>query len=218
MPAERVPFAEGLRLSPVPPGTTLLVVGEGAEVGREYCLRLLGGGPEEGAIVVATSPDARRVLARCELADGRFDLSRLPFVTGVDGPQSGGQPTRVLAVGDDADPTTTAPRLRALREDLVREGVGRVRTGVVSLTPLVGGDGAASAGRLVDVVADQVGDHGGLGVFHLDADTVEPSVVESLAERCHGRVDVRDGEEGPEVRISGLSGQPGGWLSAPLRP
>lgn len=214
-PTDRVGFAGGLPLSPVPPGTTLLVVG-GDPVGRDLCLRLLGGGDDEGALVVTTTPAARRALAPCEVEGGRFDLSRLQVVSCVGGPPEDGLPTRVLTVPTFADATAAGSQVAALSDDLGREGASQVRTGVVSLTPFVEAADASSVGRFVDLVAERVGD--GFGALLVDPGAVGSAAVETLTQRCDGRLDVRDGEDGPAVHASGMDGQPDGWQPAPLRP
>ena len=212
---ERVGFAAGLPLSAVAPGTTLLVVGDDAGPGRDLCLRLLGGERGDGALVVTTSAAARRVLEPCETEGGRFDLSRLPLVAG---PAGEAVPTRVLAVRDPKDLTAVGLRMAGLHGDLDREGAARVRTGVVSLSPLVAANGVTAVSRFVNAVAGRVGAHDGLGALLVDPQMVEPAVIETLATLCGGRLDAREGEDGLEVRVDGVPDQPDGWRPAPLEP
>lgn len=52
---------------------------------------------------------------------------------------------------------------------------------------------------------------GGLGVFHIDPTTQDDRVVNTITQLCDGRIDVRTGDGGRELRVRGLADQSRAW-------
>jgi hypothetical protein len=53
----------------------------------------------------------------------------------------------------------------------------------------------------------------GLGVFFIDPSTQDDAVVNTLSQFLDGRIDVRDGEDGSELRSRGAVEGPRDWTA-----
>ena len=208
---------EGVPVDPVLPGTSLLVAGASHAGTREVAFRLLAGGAGEGTIVVTTNQRAARVASNCEAAGVTLSPDRSAIVScvGQDDRDEdvGAQVVRVTGPGDL---TGIGMRYSRLAEELHRNGVTRVRTGVVSVSTLLSFSDLQTVSRFVHTLVGRVGSVDGLGVFLIDPEAVDERVVSNIAQFCDGRVDVRDDDGGPELRVRGLPGQSREWSEVEL--
>lgn len=110
---------------------------------------------------------------------------------------------RVLCVDPDADErTATAEALRTAGFDVAVAGTLA--------------DARAAVDPDLDCVVTEatLPDGDGLGLLALDSRAHEERAVSTIQQLCDGRIEVRSGDGGREVRVNGLPGQPEGW--APL--
>jgi hypothetical protein len=207
---------EGVPVEPVLPGTSLLVAGPSHAGTREVAFHLLAGAPGEGTIVVTTNQRATRVAHDCEVAGVRLSSDRSAVVSCV------GQDDRdedidaeVVRVTGPGDLTGIGMRYSRLAEQFHRNGVTRVRTGVISVSTLLSFSDLQTVSRFVHTLVGRVGSVDGPGVFLVDPEVVDERVVSNVAQLCDGRVDVRD-DDGPELRVRGLPGQSREWSGVEL--
>jgi hypothetical protein len=91
-------------------------------------------------------------------------------------------------------------------------GVERVRTGVVSVSTLLSFSDLQTVSRFVHTLVGRIEAVGGIGVLMIDPVTHDDRAVRTIAQFCDGRVDVREGETGGELRVRGIADQPQGWV------
>lgn len=207
------PYAFGsLPLEAVSPGTNLLVTGGTFAGASELALGLLRGGDGDGVILVSADTAGDRAIEKYEAGEAEVDRSRLCVVDCV-GRETDLSPARVLPVSSPGDLTGIGMRFSKLYQELVRDGAGRVRTGIHSVSTLFAYADQRRVSRFIHTIAGRVRTVDGLGVFLADPGMVDARLLSTVGNFCNGRIDVRDEGDGPEARVRGLPGQPDGWKS-----
>ena len=208
---------DGLPLNPVEPGTSLLVTGPVLSGARELGLRLLcSPDADGGTVLVATDSDAATMLEDFERHGGVLDRGRVRV---IDCAQEGSTlpEDSVSDISTPADLTGIGLEYSGHYESMYASGHTRVRTGIVTLTPLlVYSDDVRAVYRFLNTITGRIGTADGLGVCVLDPDAHEEQVVESVAQFFDGRVDVRADAGDLELRVAGLRDQPTNWT--PVEP
>lgn len=198
---------EGLPLEPVDAGTTVLVVGPTHGGTRDLALRMLAGGPGEGAIVVSTNQRSSRIAADCERVGLRLTADHTAILDCV-GENDGDVPARVLPVSGPSDLTGIGMRFSDVYREFQRAEVERVRTGLYSASTLLTFSDLRTVSRFVHQLVGQIDR---VGVLLVDPTSSDERAVGTLSQFCSGRIDVRDRDEQPELRARGLPGQPRAW-------
>ncbi|MFC7026602.1 hypothetical protein ACFQJ5_01650 [Halomicroarcula sp. GCM10025324] len=201
----------GTPLNPVDQGTNLLVTGPILDGTRETALRLLAADPNDGVVVVAADTSAREILEGFDSLDCDVSGGRVRIVDcGQNSDEELGE--FVTSVSTPADLTGIGIEYSAQYEQVYARGYDAVRTGIYTLTPLlVFSDDVRSVFRFVNIVTSRIRTADGLGVCVLDPDAHDDRVVGSIAQSFDGRIDVRAGDDGPEIRVKGLPDQPREW-------
>ena len=205
---------ENLPLEGVPRGTNLLLAGPTLGGTRELLLRMLLG--EDGVVIITADSSARKTLAEFERVGGTVERDRTRVVSCT---QEGGEDLgpAVSSVGSPGDLTGIGIEYSGHYESMYASGHTRVRTGIVTLTPLlVYSDDVRAVYRFLNTITGRIGTADGLGVCVLDPDAHEEQVVESVAQFFDGRVDVRADAGDLELRVAGLRDQPTNWT--PVEP
>jgi hypothetical protein len=203
---------DGLPLNPVDPGTNLLVTGPVLSGAREMGLRLLCSSDVDGGTVfIATDSDAATMLEEFGTHGGVLERERVRVVDCAQ--ESNDLPEEsVSAVSTPADLTGIGIEYSGHYESTYASGYTRVRTGIITLTPLlVYSDDVRAVYRFLNTITGRIGTADGLGVCVLDPDAHEEQVVESVAQFFDGRVDVRADTGDLELRVAGLRDQPSDW-------
>ncbi|ACV47545.1 MULTISPECIES: DUF7504 family protein [Halomicrobium] len=207
---------EGVPLEPVPAGTNLLVTGPSLGGLRQLSLSLLSGPADEGVLLVTADVSASEVVADFEAVGGDADPGKMCLVDCTH-ESDGTESDRVHGVATPADLTGIGMSLSALYEQLYDDGLQRVRVGVYTLGPLlVYADDVRPVYRFLHTVAGRVRAADGLGVCAVDPAAHDERTIRSVAQAFDGRVELREGDAGHQLRVRGLSGQPGGWLDVTL--
>lgn len=202
---------EGLPLSPVEPGTTLLVAGPAMGGTRDLFLRMVAPMPgEEGVILVSTRSNAESIVGELDEATRSLDRRAVGVVDATGGQATGGN-DRFRTVSGPSDLTGIGMELTDIYERFVNQGARRVRVGVDSLSTLLVYTDVQTVFRFMHVTAGRVSSADGLGVFVIDPSSHDDQTVQTLSQLFDGRVDVREGDEAPEVRVRGLAGQSNDW-------
>lgn len=203
---------EGLPLAPVRAGTTVLVAGPAHAGARDLGFRMLAGGPDEGTIVVTTNQRAERVAADCERAGVAVTHDSTAIIDCV-GDEDTGVPARLLTVSSPSDLTGIGMRFSDVYRDFAQGGMTRVRTGLCSVSTLLTFSDLQTVSRFVHTLVGRIDSVDGFGVLLVDPGNHDERTVGTLSQFCGGRIDVRDTEEGPEMRVRGLPDQPRDWTS-----
>ena len=114
------------------------------------------------------------------------------------------------------DLTGIGMRYSKLVEELHRDGVERVRTSVVSVSTLLSFSDVQTVSRFVHTLVSRIGSIDGLGVLLIDPDAVDERVLSNVAQFCDARVDVRERDDAPEMRVRGLPEQSREWAEIDL--
>lgn len=203
-------FAAALPVEPVAPGTSLLVAGGTHEGARPLALRLAAPADDEALVVVTTDKSGPRLVDRCGAAVDALDRDRVGVVDCV-GDGTDGQGERIEAISGPSDLTGIGMHYSSLYGTFHGEGTDRVRSVFDSLsTMLLFGD-THTVGRFVHTITSRIDTAGGLGVFVIDPSIHDEREVDTIARFCDGRIDVREGADGPELHVRGLPGQPREW-------
>ncbi|EMA00846.1 RecA-superfamily ATPase, KaiC/GvpD/RAD55 family [Haloarcula vallismortis] len=203
---------DGLPLNPVDLGTSLLVTGPVLSGAREMGLRLLCSPDiDGGTVLVSTDSDATTMLEDFERYGGVLDRDRVRVIDCAQ-ESSGLQDDSVSTVSTPADLTGIGIEYSGHYESTYANGYTRVRTGIITLTPLlVYSDDVRAVYRFLNTITGRIGTADGLGVCVLDPDAHEEQVVESVAQFFDGRVDVRADAGDLDLRVKGLRDQPTEW-------
>ncbi|GAB7094865.1 hypothetical protein JCM30237_20180 [Halolamina litorea] len=201
---------DGLSLSSIRPGTTVLLAGPAHAGTRDLGLRLLSRPADEGAIVVTTNRRSRRIAddsERVGLSLSRESAAILDCV----GDEDESVPARVLSVSGPSDLTGIGMRYSDVYRTFAREDTDHVRTGLFSLSTLLSFGDLKTVSRFVHTLVGRIDAVDGLGVLLIDPAIHDDRTVSTLSQFCSGRIDVRDGDDGPELRARGLPDQPRDW-------
>lgn len=201
---------EGLR-----PGTNVLVTGPAMDAGRDLGLRLVCPSVEgEGSLLVTTDSSCGRMLDAFESRYGEWPRSTAAFVdcASRDGDEDDLEaPVRHLS--SPGDLTGIGISFSALVQGFSDDGIERVRLGLFSLNTLLMYADMRTVFRFGHTVAGRVASIDGLGVFFIDPTTQDDTVVNTLSQFLDGRVDVREGGDGAELRTRGAVVGPRDWTA-----
>lgn len=209
-------FAD-LPVPPIRPGTSVLLSGPTHAGTRQLAFRLLVGGDDEGTIVITTNARARRVIEDCRTAGLTVGPDRTAVVDCV-GDGDDDLPARVVGVSGPADLTGVGMRYSKLYRTFHEAGLDRVRTGVCSVSTLLSFSDLQTVSRFVHTMVGRIDSVDGFGVFLIDPETQDARTVSTVGQFCGARIEVRDGDAGPELRTRGLVTGNGDWTPFDPRP
>lgn len=201
---------DGVPLDPVRGGTSILVAGPSHGGTKELAYRMLVGDDDEGVIILTTNATAADITVDCEAVGIEVSPDRMGIVDCLDSDDSG-VPARVLTVSSAQDPTGIGMRYSKLYSDFHGEGVESVRTGLFSISTVLSLTELQTVSRFVHTLVGRVSKVGGLGVFLVDPAMHDERELQTISQFCDGRVDVREGDDGPELRAQGFLGQSSSW-------
>ncbi|MFB6233840.1 MAG: hypothetical protein ABEH81_16300 [Halopenitus sp.] len=201
---------DGLPLSAVRPGMSILVAGSAHAGARELGLRLLAAPADEAAILITTNQRAVRIADDCRRVGLDVSEERTAIIDCVGGEESDAD-AKVLPVSGPSDLTGIGMRYSDVYRSFVADDRERVRTGLHSLSTLVSFGDLKNVSRFLHTLVGRIDAVDGLGVFQIDPTNHDDRTVSTLAQFCSARVDVREGEEGPEFRARGIPGQSREW-------
>lgn len=198
---------------PVPParaGTSVLVAGSSHAGARELALRMLTGPGDEGTILVSTNDRAASLAERCESVGMAVSPDRVGIVDCV-GDDTESLPARVLPVTGPGDLTGIGIRFSTLCQDLHDANVAGIRTGVLSLSTLLSFSDLQTVSRFVHTLTGRIDVERALGVFLVDPAAVDDRSVSTVGQFCDARIDVREGDASPELRVRGIPNASREW-------
>lgn len=201
-----------LPLSELHSGTTVLVAGSPHAGTRDLALRMLVGDPGQGAIVITTNQRSRRIVDDCRRVGLNLSRDTTAILDCVGG-EDNEVPARVLPVSGPSDLTGIGMRYSDVYRQFKRSDIEEVRTGLFSMSTLLSFGDLSTVSRFVHTLAGRIDSVDGLGVLLIDPAIHDDRTVSTLAQFCRGRIDVREGDDGPELWARGLPNQEQGWVS-----
>lgn len=201
---------EGLPLADIRPGTSVLLAGPAHAGTRELGLRMLAGGAGEGAIAVTTNQRAERLVEDCERFDVDVGTDRTAILDCV-GECDQSVPARILPVSGPSDLTGISMRYSDVYREFANADRDRVRTGLYSVSTLLSFGDLRAVSRFVHTLVGRIDGVDGVGILLVDPTTHDRSTVNTLAQFCAGRIEVREAESGPELRATGLPDHSRDW-------
>ncbi|PSQ09077.1 hypothetical protein BRC93_13855 [Halobacteriales archaeon QS_5_70_15] len=201
-------FGSALPIGPVRAGTNVLIEGAGADGTDRLLDRILVSerGPGEAAVLVSTEEPGPSTRHRLRGAD---NVGLVSCGAEIDDVPDGVTASRV---GSPGDLTGIGIRFSKIAEAV--SGGGGIRVGVDSLsTLLMYVEDPRSVFRFVHAFAGRIAAVDGLGLFVVDPGIHDDRTLAMLRGPFDSRIQVRTGEHGPELRVSGLAGQGAGWQS-----
>lgn len=203
---------EGVPLAGLRPGTSVLVSGPAHAGTRHLAFRMLSGPADEGAILITTNQRAGRIAE--DWARSGFELSKdRAAILDCVGDDDESLPAEVLPVSGPADLTGIGMRYSDVYRDFNEAGVERVRTGLFSVSTLLSYGDLKTVSRFVHTLVGRIDSVDGIGVFVVDPGMHDEQTVSTLTQFCSARIDVRDGEDSPELRARGVPDQPRDWVA-----
>ena len=201
-------FGAALPLGGVRAGTSLLVEGSGVDGTGPLLDRLLTSGrtPGEAAVLVSTDGPAAAAARRL---GGTANAGLVCCSAGAE--EEVGDGLVAASVGSPADLTGIGIQFSKVADD-VAVGGGSLRVGLDSIsTLLMYAEDPRSVFRFVHAFTGRVTAMDALGLFVVDPEAHDERTVAMVRGPFDGRIQVRAGERGPELRVTGLAGQPDGW-------
>jgi KaiC/GvpD/RAD55 family RecA-like ATPase len=203
---------DDLPLSPVEPGTNVLVAGPAMGGTRGVFLRMVSPVPgEEGVIMVSTKRDANSLVGELQETTPSVDTRAVGVVDAAG--QNASEEGQLRTVSGPSDLTGIGMELTDLYEGFVNQGAQRVRVGIDSISTLLMYTDVQTVFRFMHVTTGRVSSADGLGVYVIDPSSHDDQTTQTLNQLFDGRVDVREAEDGPELRVRGLADQPSDWQS-----
>ncbi|SFR63659.1 DUF7504 family protein [Halogeometricum limi] len=216
MSANAISFGDDVPLNPVDAGTNLLVSGPTDAGLKSLVHRLIAPGEGEGLVSITTdSGDA--FLRDQRQHGGAYDDD----ATGVVGcASSPGTPDELVrSVTGTADLSALSMEFSALSDDVGYQ-TDRLRSGLYSVSPLCeSASDMRDVYRFLNSVVSRNRRSRGVFVCGIDPEAnvgefgSGENITKGISMVFQGHVELRDGATGPEIRVTGLDGQPDGWQS-----
>lgn len=204
----RYQFGAEVPVGAVPAGTSLLLEGAGMDGVGDLLDRMLTAGrtPGEGAVLVSTDGSVGSTGRRFR------DAANVGLVC-CGGGSKGDAADGIVAssVGSPGDLTGIGIQFSKVADAVSVDGAG-LRVGVDSLsTLLMYVEDPRSVFRFVHAFTGRIAAMDALGLFVLDPGVHDDRTTAMIRGPFDGRIQVRTGERGPELRVPGRTGGPDGW-------
>ncbi len=198
----------------LPPGTNVLITGPAMVGKREVAFRLLASGHEtgEGVLCVSTSASASSMLDEFERYVPTLDRDRVAIVdcSGSDSQRA----IREIAterVSSPGDLTGISIGTAKLLQRFSEQDVSEVRHGLVSISTLIQYLDLNTVFKFLHIYTSRIADTDGLGVFTLESISHDPKTVNTITSEFDCVIELREGEDGREIRVRGLPGASRTW-------
>lgn len=202
---------ESLPLEPIEGGTNVLVVGPTLSGTRDLLLQLLvDNNEQDGVVFISADSSGREAIDDLEGVGCQFDPGRMCVIDCTRQSSSSDGPIRT--VGSPSDLTGIGIEFSSLYHSLHSRDTSRVRVGLNSVTTLLNyAEDFRTVYRFLHTLSSRIRTTDGLCVAVVDPDATDENALSTIAQAFDGRIDLREGSEGPEIKIQGLDGQPTGW-------
>ncbi|WP_276247097.1 MULTISPECIES: ATPase domain-containing protein [unclassified Haladaptatus] len=196
----------------VSPGTNLLVAGPPMSGKRELTLSILaqGANAEEGNIFVSTDHGAEATLADYQTLVAAPNQAALGIVETT---ESGAtmHESFVHSVTSPADLTGIGIGVSEFMQRFNKNGIRQTRFALDSVSTLLSYVDVRTVFKFCHVLTARLESVGYLGVFTLDTGVHDEQAVNTIKQVFDGMVELRERDDGIEVRVIGLDGYRTGW-------
>lgn len=198
----------------LPAGTNVLITGPAMVGKRELAFQLLAAGHEEGegVLCVTTSASASSMLDEFERRVPTLDRDRVAIVDCSGGDSQDAireiATERVSSPGDLTGISISTAKLVRRFSDL---DVSEIRHGLVSVSTLIQYIDLNTVFKFLHIYTSRIEDTGGLGIFTLDSTSHDPKTVNTITSEFDCVIELREAEEGREVRVKWLPGVSRSW-------
>lgn len=210
----RYEFPPGLPLRGVGPGTNLLVSGPSGSGARDIALDLVTPATgQEASLLVSADIEAGSLLDRLDETPGPIDRSMLGIVDCA-GPATDRDPRfspHTEPISDPGDLTAIEIEFSLLYEKLAQREPTGIRIGLFSLSSMLAHAQLRDVSRFVHMLTGRIIATDDLGVFVVDSTAQDARTVDAMSQFCDGHVEVREGEDGLDIRVAGLDDHPAEW-------
>lgn len=199
----------------IEPGSTLLVVGPPMTGKPDLVLQLLAQGfdTEEGAAVISTDASATEIRNSLAAYAGRpgeeLPLGVIDCVGDTHGRDEFGPFD--ARVNSPADLTGIGMELTTVLERLYADRTQRLRFGLLSLTTMSMYSDSEQVVRFLHAVTSRVSQADAFGLVVAHSDTMGGEHLTRLRSFVDGVVEMREGDDGAELRVVGLPGGTTDW-------
>jgi KaiC/GvpD/RAD55 family RecA-like ATPase len=169
----------------------------------------------EGSLFITTNENAAGILSDINALTGESSAA-LRLVDCVSEQQSveGRFPEeRVEYVNSPGDVTGLGIGVTEQLRRFAEEGAERNRTVFHSLSTLLMYSEIETVFRFLHVLTGRIDSVGGIGLFTLDPTSHDDGDVNTLKQLFDGEIELRESDDGHEMRFAGLAGTPDGWVS-----
>ena len=203
-------------IAELPAGTNVLITGPPMVGKRELAFRLLAVGHEEGegVLCVTTSASASSMLDEFERQVPTLDRDRVAIFDCSGGDSQ--QTIREIAterVASPGDLTGISIGTAKLLQRFSEQNVSEVRHGLVSISTLIQYLDLRTVFKFLHIYTSRIEDTGGLGVFTLDSVSHDPKTTNTVTSEFDCVIELRETEDGREVRVKGLPGASRSWYA-----
>jgi KaiC/GvpD/RAD55 family RecA-like ATPase len=197
-------------------GTNLLLSGPAMSGKQAILLELLARGESdgEGSVVVTSRDPADEVIGDYEGVLGHESgFLRVVDCVSQQSGGGGGNDSRVRTVSSPGALTGMGMEFSNIAEDAGEAGVGRLRVGFDSLSPLLMYVDLQRLFRFLHVFTSQIQSQGWLGVFSVDPESHDAQTINTISQLFDGVLEVRVNDAGDrEVRVRGVTDTPTEWV------
>lgn len=203
----------GDSLDELPPGTNVAVVGPSMTGKRELALQLLAAPYEaDEGILCITTDTAETVYRDLKRHVGSLDRGRVGI---IDASGSGGREfldITIESVSSPRDLTGISIGSAKLTQLFEEQGITDIRYGLISVSTLLQHLDSQTVFQFLHVYTKRISDTGGLGIYTLDSDSHDATVVNTVTGQFDGVVELRETDEGAiEYRVRGFGRRPTRW-------
>lgn len=198
----------------LPAGTSLLIAGPAMSGKQALALDLLAAGidGENGLLIISTGDGARTCLDQLERRVSTFDPDRVGVIDCSGSSQQ--EAIREVAtqrVASPGDLTGISIGTAKLMQRFTNRDVSHVRHGLVSVSTLLQYLELDTVFKFLHVYTQRIDDTEGLGVFTVDNAAHDPQTINTITSEFDGVIELRETDEGREVRIKGIAGTSRTW-------
>ena len=196
-----------------PAGNSYLVTAP-QPAGRRFVLDALGRGLRdgEGAMILTTDEPAGSIADGLEERTGADDADRLRIIDCQTGTiDLGAGATLVQNVDTPRNLTDIGIGFTNAIDGFEEAGIDRVRFGALSLSVVLSYVDQETVYRFCQTLTRGLAGEDYVGLFALTVDAHDEKTINTLRRAFDGRIDVRDGADGPELRAEGIEGLPEAW-------
>ncbi|WP_135366115.1 RAD55 family ATPase [Halosimplex halophilum] len=204
----------GDSLASLDPGTNVLIRGPSMVGKREATLGLLATGLDtgDGLVYAATDESADSVVAYLSRDRPSSHLDRVGIIDcSGRGRSRVSDRVAVESVSAPSDLTGISIGTAKLVARLSNGGVPSIRYGVHSVSTLLHYLDTPTVFKFLHIYTARIRKTDGIGVFTLESSAHDSKTVHTIASEFDGVIELREGDDGRERRVSGLAGAPDGW-------